>query len=46
MNKSELEYEFSEIKTVKQLRKIVLDEIIELISIWKEEFSSEEKKST
>ena len=37
MNKSELEYEFSEIKTVKQLRKIVLDEIIELIKIWKEE---------
>jgi hypothetical protein len=31
LNQSELEYEFSEIKAIKQLRKIVLEEVIELI---------------
>ena len=31
LNQSELEYEFSEIKAIKQLRKIVLEEVVELI---------------
>ena len=39
LNQVELEYEFSEIRAIKQLRKMVLVEVIEMVDMVKEEES-------
>lgn len=39
LNQVELEYEFSEIRAIKQLRKMVLVEVVDMIDMVKEEES-------